>query len=426
LRMGKTEKLVPKLRFLGFEGEWEETKYGKIYSFHTTNSLSRDKLNYDSGKVKNIHYGDIHTKFAALFDVKKEEVPYVNLDVDLSKIKHDCYCQVGDLVVADASEDYLDIGKTIEIVELNNEKLIAGLHTFLARPVKGKMAKGFGGYLVQSWSYRRQIMTIAQGTKVLSLATGRLAEVEINFPTLPEQEKIAGFLSSVDTKLQQLREKKDLLTQYKKGLMQQLFSGALRFKDDQGKDFPDWEEKRLGEVAEKVSTKNRANTVAFVLTNSATQGIVSQGDYFDRDIANQSNLEGYYIVSVDDFVYNPRISVHAPVGPIKRNKLREGVMSPLYLVFRFNVKQLAYFEYYFETTRWHLYLESVANVGARHDRMNIANKDFFAMPLLIPSEAEREKIATFLSALDQKIETLATTIAGLTEWKKGLLQGLFV
>jgi type I restriction enzyme S subunit len=196
--------LIPKLRFKEFEGDWEKKFYGDIYSFYSTNSLSRDKLNYESGKVKNVHYGDIHTKFSTVFNIKNELVPFINEDINLDKIKEENYCQEGDLLIADASEDYNDIGKTIEIINLNNEKVLAGLHTFLARPNKRKMQKGFSGYLLQSWNIRKQVMTIAQGTKVLSLATGRLSKVKLNLPNLPEQQKIATFLTSVDTKIQQL------------------------------------------------------------------------------------------------------------------------------------------------------------------------------------------------------------------------------
>ena len=153
----------PTLRFPEFAstssaqsaGDWVEKRYGDIYSFHSTNSLSRDKLNYEKGDVYNVHYGDIHTKFSTMFELENEFVPYINSDIDLSKIKPESYCQVGDLVVADASEDYDDIGKTMEIMSLNNQKTLAGLHTFLARPDKGSMALGFIGYLLQSWKIRK-------------------------------------------------------------------------------------------------------------------------------------------------------------------------------------------------------------------------------------------------------------------------------
>ncbi|MDX6038212.1 restriction endonuclease subunit S, partial [Acinetobacter baumannii] len=117
------------------------------------------------------------------------------------------------------------------------------------------------------------------------------------------------------------------------GMMQKLFSQQIRFKADDGSEFGEWEDKSLNEIASKQSNKNKDDLITEVLTNSATQGIIKQSDYFDREIVTESNLNGYYIVNLNDFVYNPRISVHAPVGPIKRNKKCLGVMSPLYTVF---------------------------------------------------------------------------------------------
>lgn len=203
--------------------DWEEKKYNEIYSFYSTNSLSRDKLNYEKGNVKNIHYGDIHTKFKTIFDIENENVPFVNLELDISKIKEESYCLLGDLIIADASEDYKDIGKTIELINLNNEKLIAGLHTFLARPNKYDMALGFAGYLLQSWKIRKQVMTISQGTKVLSLSTSRLGNIKLDIPSKEEQQKIANFLSSLDKKIEATKKQKQKAQEFKKGLLQQMF-----------------------------------------------------------------------------------------------------------------------------------------------------------------------------------------------------------
>ena len=141
---------IPDIRFAGFKNEWEEVSFGDLFQFKQTNSFSRDDLNYEQGKVKNIHYGDIHIKFGANFDVVKEIVPFINTDIDISNIKKDNYCIEGDLVIADASEDYEDVGKAIEIRNLNNEKVVAGLHTLLARPVSESFAPGFLGYLMRS------------------------------------------------------------------------------------------------------------------------------------------------------------------------------------------------------------------------------------------------------------------------------------
>ena len=126
-------------------------------------------------------------------------------------------------------------------------------------------------------------------------------------------------------------------------------------------------------------------------------------------------------------MYNPRISVLAPVGPIKRNHKGQGVMSPLYTVFRFKDQNLLDFvEQYFNTTMWHRYMHSIANFGARHDRMNITTSDFYALPVLIPSKEEREKIVAFIRVLGIKCEAVKKQLELTQTFKKGLLQQMFV
>ncbi|MDA3824162.1 MAG: restriction endonuclease subunit S, partial [Bacteroidales bacterium] len=177
---------------------WENKRFNQIYSFRVTNSFSRDNLTYDTGEVKNIHYGDIHTKFPTLLDITTVEVPYVNPDIPLEKISDDNYCKPNDLVFADASEDVPVVGKCIELVNLNDEKVLAGLHTILARPNIDKVAKGFGGYLMKSIDVRKQIMKISQGSKVTSISSTRLCDIDLNIPCPTEQLKIADFFSAID------------------------------------------------------------------------------------------------------------------------------------------------------------------------------------------------------------------------------------
>lgn len=217
---------VPKYRFKEFEkdGEWVFEPFNQIYSFLVTNSFSRDFLNYDNGSVKNIHYGDIHTKFSTLFDITKESVPFINPDVSIDRIRKECYCIEGDIIFADASEDLNDVGKSIEIVKLNEEKLVSGLHTLMARQVVRKIEIGFGGYLFKSDRIRKQIQKESQGTKVLSISGTRISNIEIFFPKNPkEQQKIASCLSSLDALITAQAEKIEQLKLHKKGLMQGLF-----------------------------------------------------------------------------------------------------------------------------------------------------------------------------------------------------------
>lgn len=203
--------------------DWDTTKFGLLYSFKSTNSYSRDNLNYESGKVKNIHYGDIHTKFKPLLDTANEFIPYINNEVDISKIPSENYCKEGDLIIADASEDYNDIGKAIEVYNLNNEKVVAGLHTILAKPDLSRIALGFGAYLMKAEYIHFQIRVISQGTKVLGLSSNRLSEVSVKLPCVNEQTKIANFLTAIDEKISLCNTQINKTEQYKKGLLQQMF-----------------------------------------------------------------------------------------------------------------------------------------------------------------------------------------------------------
>ena len=197
----------------------------------------------------------------------------------------------------------------------------------------------------------------------------------------------------------------------------------LRFKDFSG----EYGIKKLSDFSSKCNEKNKDESITEVFTNSAVNGIVSQRDFFDKDIAIQGNLEGYYIVTKNNFIYNPRISTHAPVGPLNRNNLSTGVMSPLYTVFSINDEavSLEYLEKYFKTTKWYKYMCGVANYGARSDRMNITSSDFFSMPLNLPVLTEQTKIASFLTTVDNKIELLTQKEKLHKDYKKGIMHKIF-
>lgn len=187
----------------------------------------------------------------------------------------------------------------------------------------------------------------------------------------------------------------------------------------------EWEISTLSSLASRITVRNQENLINRVLTNSAVEGVVDQSDYFDREVANQNNLENYFVINEGDYVYNPRISATAPVGPISKNKVGRGVMSPLYTVFRFENPNNDFYEQYFKTNLWHAYLKSVSNTGARHDRMSISNGNFMKMPLPYPSEGEQQKIADCLSSLDDLITAEDKKLEALKAHKKGLMQKLF-
>lgn len=215
-----------KIRFKDEDGndfpDWEEKRLGEVFTWANTNSFSRERLTYDGGQVQNIHYGDIHTKFSANFHQDAEPVPYVK-GATPSDFKLDQFCRVGDVVIADASEDYADIGKAIEIVSLGDVPLVAGLHTYIARPCQTLVQTGFPGYLLRSDPMRRQIERIAQGISVLGISKRNLEKLTFFLPHPDEQRKIADFLSALDRKIDLVGQELTHARSFKQGLLQQMF-----------------------------------------------------------------------------------------------------------------------------------------------------------------------------------------------------------
>ena len=236
-----------------------------------------------------------------------------------------------------------------------------------------------------------------------------------------EQGKIAEILTAQD---QVVSQKEKLLAEkqrQKKYLMQQLLSGKKRLPGFSDK----WKFAELGKISKKRKEKNKKFEYSLVFSNSAQHGIIPQTEQFDKEIANEERIDGYYIVHDSFFVYNPRISVTAPCGPINRNETgKTGVMSPLYTVFSIESEEINqdFLKQYFKSSCWYRHMKSVANYGARHDRMNVSDEDFFLMPIPVPSLDEQHAIATFLMAADREIELLRQDLEQEKQKKKALMQ----
>ena len=182
----------------------------------------------------------------------------------------------------------------------------------------------------------------------------------------------------------------------------------------------------LSSVFAKNTQKNTDGRITNVICNSAKQGLIPQREYFDKNIANSDNTNGYYIIEENDFVYNPRKSADAPYGPISSYKYTEaGIVSPLYLCFRAK-KEInpAFFEWYFRSSAWHRYVYMSGDSGARHDRVSIKDDTFFAMPINIPSAHEQAQIAIFLERIEQRIEMQRALVDSLKKYKRGVVRTL--
>lgn len=177
----------------------------------------------------------------------------------------------------------------------------------------------------------------------------------------------------------------------------------------------------------KITQKNTNGSISNVICNSAQKGLIPQREYFDKDIANSDNTDGYFVIKRGDFVYNPRKSVSAPYGPVSvYNYDNDGIVSPLYLCFRpKEAINTSFYEWYFKSSAWHRYVYLYGDSGVRHDRVSIKDSTFFEMPLHIPCAAEQKKLSCFLALLDTNIQKQQQLVDSLKSYKRGLLSLVF-
>lgn len=249
----------------------------------------------------------------------------------------------------------------------------------------------------------------------------------ISIPSKQEQEKIASFLTSVDLKITQLKRKAELLQQYKRALLQKIFSQEIKFKTDNGSEYSAWEVKKFEEVFNRITTKNKENNLN-VLTISAQQGLINQEEYFNKSVSAK-DVTGYYLLEKNDFAYNKSYSNGYPLGAIKRlSKYKKGIVSTLYICFRAKQDNVYFLEQLFESGVLNKEIHKIAQEGARnHGLLNISVIEFFKdIHLSIPCIEEQSKIANFLSSIDSKIEHVQKQLASTKDFKKALLQQMFV
>lgn len=222
------ELLTGKHRLPGFSGEWETFVFGDLFDFISNNAFTRAQLS-DSGKVKNIHYGDILTKFGSYIGANSNEIPYIKKEIDLSRFAEKCYLQSGDVVIADTAEDET-VGKALEVINVECP-VLAGQHTLLCRP-KVRFSEKFLGYYLNAACYHDQLLPFIVGTKVSSISKASVAQTRLAVPKYEEQQAISCILSDMDDDIKELEKKLAKYRQIKQGMMQQLLTGKIRLKTD--------------------------------------------------------------------------------------------------------------------------------------------------------------------------------------------------
>ena len=233
-----------------FTDGWQNFKFNEIFEFISNNTFTRNDLS-NTGYVKNIHYGDILTKYNSFLNAEDNGIPYININIDLSKFEIKSYIKSGDIIIADTAEDET-VGKAVEIINVNC-LMLSGLHTLLCRP-KIQFADKFLGYYLNSAYFHNQLIPFIVGTKVSSISRSSISQTCLIVPKIGEQKKIAEALADIDSLIclsKKLITKKKAI---KQGAMQELLTGKTRLPGFTG----NWEIKKLGEIS-KIKTGDKNN-----------------------------------------------------------------------------------------------------------------------------------------------------------------------
>ncbi|GAA3773630.1 restriction endonuclease subunit S [Corallibacter vietnamensis] len=404
---------VPKLRFPEFKDEWKYSKIEDLFQFK--NGLNKEKEFFGKG-TPIINFMDVYR----LSSIKKQNI--VGL-VELEKAEKDRYsAKIGDVFFTRTSETIDDIGMTATLVEEIKDCVFSGF-VLRARPYDKSFVPEFTSYLFSIASIRKEIVTKSSMTTRALTSGTLLNKVNFFYPQkLNEQQKIANFLSVIDAKIQALQQKETLLKDYKKGVVQQIFSRTIRFKDTNGASFPDWEKTKLGKLLKQKSIRKGDSDINLILSVSNTKGFIPQSVQFDNHRVASKDVSNYKVVEKYDYAYNPsRINVGS-IAVLR--DYEQGIVSPMYIIFE--LKKGLNIEFFDNLITTHLFkhLIKVGCSGSVRDSLNF--NDLADFKVEIPCLEEQKLIAQFLTNLDAKIVQINTQKTNTEQFKKALLQQMFV
>lgn len=404
---------IPELRFPEFQDNWNEKRIGNLGEFIGGGTPDSYKKEYWEGEIpwissSDINEDSIHLISKTRFITEEAIVHSATKKVPKGSILMVSRVGIGKFAVADSvlctSQDFTNL------VSTQNEYFLA--YYFKARS--------------------KRFVRLSQGTSIKGFTTQDIKSAKFSIPQPQEQQKIASFLTAVDERIQLLQKKKAKLEEYKKGVMQQLFSQQIRFKDNNGNEFPDWEEKKLGEIGAtfngltgktkvdfgegmpyvqymQIFSNSKINVEEFGLVKievNENQSKVQYGDVFFTTSSETPNEIGTASVMLED------------VGDVYLNSFCFGFRpnSLTELVPQFS-------RYLF---RSELFRREIIKLAQGSTRFNMSKVELMKLRVLLPKEDEQNKIANFLTSLDDSIESIGVEIDGSIEYKKGLLQKMFV
>jgi len=395
--------------------DWELVTFDEAFVFLRTASYSRDKLG-STGEVKYIHYGDIHTKWSHFVNMSRSSIPTVGREMiaNYSQMKD------GDLVIADASEDYEGIGKSVEVSNLSLQKAIAGLHTFLLRDKDYHFVDGFKGYICSNPLVKPSLDRYATGLKVYGISKNNLKLVQIPKPSIVEQSAIVTALRNTEALIESLEKLIAKKRAIKQGAMQELLTGKRRLMGFQG----EWKERRLTEIAdidpENLSSRTSPEySFKYISLEDVNNGIL-QG-YSNQVFRTAPSRARRKLKQYDILIstVRPNLKSHLLV----RNDVTDTVCSTGFSVVRCksNLADPAFVYAHLFAGGIERQIESMLT-GSNYPAIN--SKEVKALRIPCPELPEQSAIAVVLSDMDAEIEGLEQKLSKTRLIELGMMQVL--
>ena len=379
--------------FKNLPSGWKVVRLGDVFDFLKTYTNSRESLN-DYDEISYIHYGEIHKKYKFYLDFRVASLPKIHQSKLGDKPE---FIKNGDLVIADASEDYIDIAKSVEIKNLEH-KAVAGLHTFLLRDKGDYFTDGYKGYILYEPWVAKELKKKATGISVLGISKSNLLNLKIKLPPLDEQEKIAEILSTWDEAINLTINLIESKKQFKKALMQNLLTANIRFPEFQDK----WERVKLKEIAEVYQPQT-----------------ISQRELTDSgfDVYGANGIIGKYGRYNHEFE-QVVIGCRGNCGAVNFTKPKSWITGNAMVINLDNsTKAIKTFIYYLLSNTNFQYL--ISGSGQPQITSNIRYHK-----IKLPNLDEQQKIAEVLTACDDEINLLNLKLENLKKQKQGLMQKL--
>lgn len=397
----KQQKAIPELRFPSFKSDWVINDGDSVFE-----SVSNKNHNSDLPILA------ITQEFGA--------IPRNLIDFKISVTDK----SIESYKVVDVGDFIISLRSFQGGIEYSSYKGICSPAYIILRP-KIKIHNDFFKYYFKTSRYIQRLTKNIEGIRDGKMISFKyFSDAQLNFPILEEQKRIADFFIVLDKKISELKQKRILIEKYKKGVLQKIFSQELRFKDDLGKKFPEWINTTLGDITNKVGKKNKDNIQYPIYSISNKNGFVNQSDQFEGLDSNKRgyDISLYKIVEKNTFAYNPaRINVGS-IG--YSGKLHNVIVSSLYVCFQ-TTKNICneFLMHYFSTT---IFNRAVLNSVEGGVREYLFYENFSSIEIKLPSYKEQVKIASFLTKVDEKLNNIDGKIEQIEQYKKGLLQKMFI